>query len=64
MDELANCFHLLLPSFEDANLIRDRALAELIGTQGEVYDSRKLHRGEVVAVRVDDEADLVGCWWV
>ena len=32
VDELSNSLHVVLPSFEDAYLIRDRALAQLVDT--------------------------------
>lgn len=64
MYELPDSLDFVLPSFKHANLVRDRALPQLIHSEGKINDSGELDGGEVVAVGVDDEADLRGGGWV
>jgi hypothetical protein len=50
----------ILSSLKHADLVCDRALAQFIHAQSEIDDSGELDGGEVVAVGVDNEADLRG----
>lgn len=64
MNELSNCLHLFLASFEDADLVRDGALAELVDSEREVYYRWKLNWSKVITMRVHDETNLRRCRWM
>lgn len=58
MDELSYRLDLVLPTLKDANLIRNRAFAQLVDSQGQVHNGRELDWGKVVTVRMDYQANL------
>jgi hypothetical protein len=64
MDKLANGIGGVAASLEDANLVRDRGAAQLVDTQVQVDKGGELDGGKVVAVRVDDEANVGRGWGV
>lgn len=64
MDKLSNCLDLFLTLFKDANLIRDRALSQFVYPQTQVNDCRELDWSKVVAMGMDDKADVERRWWV
>lgn len=64
MDKLSNRLDFFLALFKDTNLICDRAFSQFVHTQGQVNDCGKLDWGKVVAMRMNDKADVEGRWWV
>lgn len=64
MDKLSNCLDFFLTLFKDANLIRDRALSQFVYPEGQVNDCRELDWSKVVAMRMNNQADVERRWWV
>lgn len=58
MYEFPDSLDFILSSLKHADLVCDRALAQFIHAQSKIDDRGELDGGEVVAVGVDDEADL------
>jgi hypothetical protein len=54
VNELSDSLYLVVPLLEDANLIRNRALAQFVDSESEIDHGWELNGSEVVAVRMYD----------
>ncbi len=64
MYEAPHRHHSIASLDKHSNLVRDAAQADFVDPQAELKRRRKADRGQVVAMRMYDKANLTGPGWI